>query len=96
MNKAKKYIKDFTNHCSNKLIFGDNAPWLSPENALRAAEIANEEATEKACKCYCDDICEKGMSNMCFHKHDGKGQVKRAFKYCECNELKMLREAMKK
>jgi hypothetical protein len=48
----------------------------------------------KACKCYCDDICERGMSNMCFHKHDGKGQVKNDFKYNECNELKMLIKAM--
>ena len=50
---------------------------------------------EKACRCYCDDICEKGMAGMCFHKHDGQGQVKNTFKYNECDELKLLINAMK-
>lgn len=49
---------------------------------------------EKACKCYCDDICEKGMCNMCFHKNDEKGQVKKTFTYSECNELQIIRRVM--
>ena len=51
---------------------------------------------EKACQCYCDDICTKGMSGMCFYKHDGRGQVKNTFKYNECNELKLLINSMGK
>ena len=53
-----------------------------------------ETMIDKACKCYCDDICDKGRCGMCFHKHDGKGQVKNTFRYNECNELKLIRKAM--
>ena len=50
---------------------------------------------EKACRCYCDDICEQGLCGMCFYKHDGQGQIKNTFKYNECNELKQLIYALK-
>ena len=49
-----------------------------------------EEMIHKACKCYCDNLCEVGMCGMCFHKHDGDYQVKSTFKYNECNALKVL------
>jgi hypothetical protein len=58
------------------------------------AEWADRTMIEKACRCYCDDICDKGRCCMCFHKHDGKGQVKNNFQYNECNELKLIRKAM--
>ena len=51
---------------------------------------------EKACRCYCDDICEKSRCGICYHKYDGKSQVKKDFQYNECNELKLLRNAMEK
>lgn len=59
-----------------------------------AAQWADKTMIEKACKCYCDDICDKGRCGMCFHKYDGRGQVKNTFQYNECNELKLIRKAM--
>lgn len=49
---------------------------------------------DKACGCYCDNICEIGRSGMCNHKYDGKGQIKSAFKYNECNELQLIHRMM--
>ena len=54
------------------------------------------ETVETMCRCYCDDICEKGMSGMCWYKHDHQQQVKNSFKYCECNNLQMLRNSVNK
>lgn len=51
-------------------------------------------AVEHLCRCYCDDLCEKSRCGMCFHKYDGKYQVKNTFKYNECYELKMLRSSI--
>lgn len=48
----------------------------------------------KACKTYCDLMCERGMCGMCYHKHDHKGQIKNDFKYNECNELQLIRREM--
>ena len=96
MSKAEKFISDCTRDCYNYNSYAQNPiPWLTPDQARRAVEIARKEMIEKACRGYCDDICEKGMAGMCFHKHDGQGQVKNTFKYNECNELQMLINAMK-
>lgn len=65
----------------------------------RIDEIRNEERelmVARACMCYCDDICEKSMSGMCFHKYDHLQQVKNDFKYNECNNLKLLIHEMTK
>ena len=105
MSKADKFIQDCTRNCSNehvevkckskeKVIFSYE-PWLTPDQARKAVEIAREEMVGKACRGYCDDVCEKGMCGMCYHKHDGKGQVKNTFKYNECYELQILINAMK-
>ena len=56
--------------------------------------LADKTMIEKACKCYCDDICDKSRRGMCFHKYDGEGQVKNHFRYNECNELKLIRKSM--
>jgi hypothetical protein len=104
MSKAEKFISDCTRRCSNELIAVESRAgkevvsyhdWLTPDQALKAVEIEMEEVIEKACQCYCDDICEKDMCGMCYHKHDGKGQIKNTFKYNECNELQILINAMK-
>ena len=56
MTKAEKYIQDYTRACSNVFInpqlggTEENHPWLTPDQARRAVEIAKEEAIEKACK----------------------------------------------
>ena len=67
MNKAEKFIQDYTRNCSNEIlspypqiikdvrrIDGEPAkefsPWLTPDQARRAVEIAREEIIEKATK----------------------------------------------
>jgi hypothetical protein len=54
MSKAEKFIQDYTNHCSNEIEWNvegltshDYAPWLTPDQALNAVEIAREEMIEK-------------------------------------------------
>lgn len=104
MSKAEKFISDCTRNCSNELIAVESragkevisyTKWLTPDQARKAVEIAREEMIEKACRGYCDDMCEKGMCAMCYHKHDGKGQVKKTFKYNECYALQILINSMK-
>lgn len=58
MAKAEQYIKDYTRNCSNELSNGEYESWLTPDQALRAAEIAKEETIEKACK-YINDHWDK-------------------------------------
>ena len=59
MNKAEQFIQDYTNRCSNELCavqdkYGKKVisyhEWLTPDQALRAVEIAREEIIEKACE----------------------------------------------
>ena len=57
MSKAEKFIHDYTRNCSNytgvinkKTCEGYYVPWLTPDQARRAVEIAREEAVEKACE----------------------------------------------
>lgn len=47
---AEEYINDFTRGCSNELEDGEFEYWLTPDQALRAAEIAKKETIEKACE----------------------------------------------
>lgn len=54
MSKAEKFIQDYTRNCSNAIYdpydTGDAitiyAPWLTPDQARRAVEIAREEIYE--------------------------------------------------
>ena len=48
--KAEQFIKDYTKRCSNELVDGGYHEWLTPDQALKAVEIAIEEVTERACK----------------------------------------------
>ena len=53
-SKIEKYISDYTRKGSNELEYVGTTckvyqPWLTPDQALRAAEIAKEETIEKAC-----------------------------------------------
>lgn len=81
----------------------DMAEWVdsNPDGNMllhvlgKGVKQGQKDALEKLCRCYCDDICEKGMAGMCFHKHDGQGQVKNLFMYDECNDLKLLRNSIK-
>ena len=55
MSKAEEFIKQYTKNCSNiietinkdKNVAVVYQPWLTPENALRAVEIAREEVAKK-------------------------------------------------
>ena len=56
MSKAEKFIQLNTKTYSNetRVTIGRNShwekqPWLTPEQALRAVEIARKEVIEKAC-----------------------------------------------
>lgn len=58
-SKIDKYISDCTRNCSNELCSVEDRygktiisyrEWLTPDQALRAAEIAKEETIEKACE----------------------------------------------
>lgn len=55
MNKAEKFIQDYTRNCSNELCavedrFGKEVisyhDWLTPDQARKAVEIAREEELE--------------------------------------------------
>lgn len=54
MTKAEKFIRDHTNRCSNEFVGGGYHEWLTPEEALRAVEIAKEELMNTAIDA---DIC---------------------------------------
>ena len=54
MSKAEKFITERTKNCSNQIINGNYGtivpyftPWLTPDQARRAVEIAREEMIEK-------------------------------------------------
>ena len=64
MSKAEKFILENTNYGSSDIIgWDDNClpiykPWLSPDQARTAVEIAREEMIEKACE-YLDLHCNE-------------------------------------
>ena len=48
MSKAEKFIQSYTNNCFNYNSYAqDPIPWLTPDQALRAVEIAREEIIEQ-------------------------------------------------
>ena len=65
MSKAEKYISEHTRNCSNVFVnpqlggTEENCPWLTPDQARKAVEIAREEIIDKACKyldLHCDEV----------------------------------------
>lgn len=64
MSRAEKFIQDYTRNCSNAFADVNYAkdvkpkgvlkkvylPWLTPDQARKAVEIAREEMIENACK----------------------------------------------
>ena len=70
MGKAEKFIQDYTRNCSNEYLVDSRSdgfggyvsrrkfnPWLTPDQARRAVEIAREEMIEKVCKFLGNDLC---------------------------------------
>lgn len=61
MDKAEKFIQDYTMRCSNieytqGVYTPSYHPWLTPDQARRAVEIEREEMIERACE-YLDLHC---------------------------------------
>lgn len=93
MSKARQFIKDFTKHCINIIEGYDDAqnpvidyyPWITPDQALRAVEIAREELIEGACKWLkenkdhpfikCEDPCLSGYLTDEFIEYFKKAMV---------------------
>ena len=57
MSKAEEFIENYTKDGTNQIINGNYgtiiphfAPWLTPEQALRAVEIEREEMLEEVVK----------------------------------------------
>ena len=55
MDKVRQFIKDYTRNCSNELCYEEGIgklyePWLTPDQAMAAVEIAREEVINKACE----------------------------------------------
>ena len=59
MSKAEQFIKDYTRNCSNQSKWGVETPnksiiyvqpWLTPDQARRAVEIARDELMENVCQ----------------------------------------------
>ena len=63
MSRVEKFISDYTRNCSNEMAFENKDgsklyhPWLTPDQARKAVEIAREEMIEKACE-YIDGLIE--------------------------------------
>ena len=56
MSRAEKFIQDYTRNCSNEMespLYANPKlnfyPWLTPDQARTAVEIAREEMMEKVC-----------------------------------------------
>ena len=53
MSKAVEFIENYTRDCSNEMVFEDGngshnyAPWITPDQALKAVEIAIEETLQE-------------------------------------------------
>lgn len=54
MSRAEKFIQEHTSNCYNYNGYAQDAiPWLTPDEARKAVEIAKEEMMEIACNAYC-------------------------------------------
>ena len=51
MSKAEKFIQDYTRNCYNYNSYAQTPiPWLTPDQARRAVEIAREETIKEVCE----------------------------------------------
>ena len=69
MSRAEKFIQDYTRNCSNQSKWGVETldksityvqPWLTPDQARRAVEIAREELIDKTLDFLKDKLYESG------------------------------------
>ena len=58
MNRAEKFIREHTKNCFNYNSYAQTPePWLTPDQARRAVEIARKEVIEKVCEFLDNDLC---------------------------------------
>ena len=69
MSNAEKFIEENTRNCSNEILRNKNESftnipckgeynaWITPDQALRAVEIAREEVIEKVCEFLDNVLC---------------------------------------
>lgn len=58
MSRAEKFIQDCTRNTYNYNSYEQYpTPWLTPEDARKAVEIAREEMVEKVCEFLENDLC---------------------------------------
>ena len=67
MSKAEKFIQDYTRSCSNieytqGVYEPSYQPWLTPDQAREAVEIAREEARQEIMQCAVDGEVTLGKS----------------------------------
>lgn len=91
-----KYEREFVDRFTAYMYHPNTEPDVILACCNKLLSIAKEAFIESSCRYYCNDICEKGMTGMCFYKHNGQGQVKKDFKYNECDELKKIINEMEK
>jgi len=67
MSRAEKFIQDYTRNCSNQSKWGVETPnktivyvqpWLTPDEARKAVEIAREEMLNRVCEWIEENIGE--------------------------------------
>ena len=63
MSKAEKFIEEHTKNCSNELLYDEKEiigyePWLTPDQARKAVEIAREEILNDICEWIEENIGE--------------------------------------
>ena len=67
MKEVEKFIQDYTRNCSNEIGYCHNKtrnhnhvfyPWLTPDQARKAVEIAREEMLNDICKWIEENIGE--------------------------------------
>ena len=79
-----------------KQRYGEDTKYLIAKSQafLVGAKWADKTMIDKACKCFCDSLCDISGCGMCFYKYDEKHQIKSSFQYNECNNLKVMRRIM--
>ena len=78
MSKAEKFIQDYTRNCFNYKSYAQTPePWLTPDQARRAVEIAREEIYEWLRVNLCNYFdAPRSMFDMCLDdlKQEMEGQ----------------------
>ena len=87
MSKAEKFIEEHTNTTYNYNSYAqDPIPWLTPDQARKAVEIARKELIEKVCS-FIDDNIDEYI--------DVRGYTGDAFIDVECDKfINDLKQAM--